>query len=93
MPAPGIVVRHAKPGEEDAALLGNTSPDMKSSHESQDSPEITSVIHTTRYIDAASALASIIALLVLLTDKKALLFVYTTWYQFLPTKGNTEVVD
>ena len=88
MPAPGIV-RHI--GEEDATLLGKTSPDLKSSHESHDSPEITSIVHTTRYIDAASALASIIALLVLLTDKKALLFEYTTWYQFLPTTRNAEV--
>lgn len=69
-------------------------PDARSSTSTDDEDEtleIQKVVDTTARIDAFSALASIISVLVLLTDRKALVFMYATWSQFLPSTRNPTV--
>ena len=71
-------------------LLGSSS--STSIDDDDESGEIQRVAKTTATIDSLSALASIVALLVLLMDSKALVFMFTTWTQFLPSTRNQEVI-
>ena len=71
-------------------LLGSSS--STSIDDDDESGEIQRVAKTTATIDSLSALASIVALLVLLMDSKALVFMFATWTQFLPSTRNQEVI-
>lgn len=85
-----ITVMHASTYE---TLHNTDDTNFNSSDESEDSPDVISLRNTTRHIDGASALTSLVALVVLLADKKALIFVYATWNQFLPTTRDPTVAS
>ena len=54
--------------------------------------EVTKLEQQTAYIDELSAVVSLVALVVLLADKSAMLFVFHTWNMFLPTSREDGVV-
>jgi len=54
---------------------------------------VTKLEKQTAYIDELSAVVSLVALVVLLADKSAMLFVFHTWNMFLPTSRNDSVVE
>ena len=55
--------------------------------------QVTKLEKQTAYIDELSAVVSLVALVVLLADKSAMLFVFHTWNMFLPTSRNDGVVE
>ena len=49
--------------------------------------QVTKLEKHTAYIDELSAVVSLVALVVLLADQSAMLFVFHTWNMFLPTSS------